>query len=161
MARPVAADMMAAQGHHPIALRGKGAMNNDRITDPRVGLAKLSVTLRTLHKTLIDVETHRFGPVGSPYEHLQLLTVHPQFAWLRRLSAIIAEVDERLDDKEEIDTAAMAAFKTVIQRLLSPGSENDADFYDKYTDALQASTEAAVAHGELRRLLSLLPVPAD
>ncbi len=127
--------------------------------DPRAGLKGISVALRKLHKALVDLETRRFGPVGSPFEHLQLLTGHPQFAWLRRLSEILVELDERLDDKEEIDAVAIASYKTVIEGLLSPGTENDAEFYQKYVDALQESAEAAIAHGELRHRLSLLVEP--
>ncbi|WP_213989465.1 hypothetical protein [Sodalis sp. dw_96] len=136
-------------------------MNTQEITDPRTGLKGMSIALRKLHKALVDLETQRFGPVGSPFEHLQLLTGHSQFAWLRRLSEIMVELDERLDDKEEIDSTAVVAYKTVIERLLSLGPENDTDFYRKYVDALQESTEVAMAHGELRHLLSFLAAPAD
>ncbi|TCL02860.1 MULTISPECIES: hypothetical protein [Sodalis] len=135
-------------------------MNTQEMSDPRAALKKLSGALRKLHKTLVDLETGRFGPVGSPFEHLQLLTGHPQFAWLRRISEIVVELDERLDDKEDIDTAAIVAYKTVVERLLSP-PESDDDFYRKYVEALQESTEAAIAHGELRQVLSLLAAPSD
>jgi len=136
-------------------------MYNQATADPRAALKEMSIALRNLHKVLVDLETLRFGPVGSPFEHLQLLTGHPQFAWIRRLSEILVELDERLDDKEDIDTTVIKDYKAVIEGLLSLGPENDTEFYRKYVDALQESTEVAMAHGELRHLLSLLAAPAD
>ncbi|WP_413736295.1 hypothetical protein ACL2XP_25885 [Sodalis sp. RH21] len=123
----------------------------------RVTLKSISTALRKLHKALIDLETRRFGPVGSPFEHLQLVSAHPQFAWIRLLSEILVEMDERLDEPEEIDGAVILAYKTVIERLLALGPENDTEFARNYVTALQESPEVAMAHGALRHLLFSLP----
>lgn len=122
----------------------------------RASLGTISSSLRKLHKTLIDLETMRFGDIGSPFEHLQLLSNHPQFAWIRRLAEILVELDERLDDRDEMDAATVLSYKTVIEGLLALGPENDTEFSKKYIAALQQSTDVAMAHGALRHLLFLL-----
>jgi hypothetical protein len=54
--------------------------NNEQEAKIRAQLNDLSRVLRHLHKVLIDAETKRFGTVGNPFEHLQLVTNHPRFA---------------------------------------------------------------------------------
>lgn len=130
-------------------------MTNQPATDPRSQLKTLSSTLRKVHKTLVDLETKRFGDPGNAFEHLQLLTSHPQFAWLRQISEVLVEIDERLDDKEQpVDGAAVESVRKTLANLL--GAENSSEFRQKYLDALQESTEVATAHGELRNRLSQL-----
>ncbi|HEY0210201.1 hypothetical protein [Acerihabitans sp.] len=123
--------------------------------DHRASLRTISTSLRKLHKALIDLETTRFGQIGGTFEHLQLVSGHPQFAWIRRLSEILVELDERLDEPEDIDAATLLSYKTAIERLLALGPENDTEFSKKYIAALQESTEVAMAHGALRHLLFL------
>ncbi|HBI11926.1 hypothetical protein [Franconibacter pulveris] len=130
-------------------------MTTDPIAEPRAQLKALSSTLRKLHKALVDFETVRFGDPGSAFEHLQLLTSHPQFAWLRQISEILVEIDERLDNKEEpVDAAALETVRKTVGALLALGPENGSEFHQKYLDALQASPQVAMAHGELRHLLA-------
>ncbi|WP_312272757.1 hypothetical protein [Pseudescherichia sp.] len=132
-------------------------MTSQPATEPRSQLKSLSSTLRKLHKTLVDLETTRFGDPGNAFEHLQLLTSHPQFAWLRQISEVLVDIDERLDDKEQpVDSAAVESVGKTLASLLS--AENSGEFRQKYLDALQESTEVAMAHGELRnRLTQIAP----
>ena len=124
-------------------------------TEPRAQLKALSSTLRKLHKALVDFETARFGDPGSAFEHLQLLTSHPQFAWLRQISEILVDIDERLDNKEEpVDAAAVEAVRKTLDSQLALGPENSSEFHQKYLDALQASPQVAMAHGDLRHQLA-------
>ncbi|MDU6410069.1 MAG: hypothetical protein E6560_03755 [Yersiniaceae bacterium] len=133
-------------------------MNTQTPSDPRAQLRALSAVLRRLHKTLVENEMAHFGPAGSAFDQLQLLTSHPQFAWLRQISEILVEIDERLDDKEQpADAAAVQAYKTLIERQLTPDPEAQTEFQQKYLSALQDSPTVAMAHGELRRQLAALP----
>jgi len=130
-------------------------MTSQPATEPRTQLKTLSSTLRKLHKTLVDVETKRFGEPGNAFEHLQLLTSHPQFAWLRQISEVLVDIDERLDDKEQpVDSVAVESVRKTLDGLLS--AENSGEFRQKYLEALQASTDVAIAHGELRKRLTQL-----
>ena len=117
----------------------------------------LATTLRRLHKALLEAEARHYGPVGNPYELLNLALHHSQFAWLRRLSELIVELDEVLDEEEAPTSARYAAFKTAIEALVGPGSARDTAFRKRYLELLQESPAAAMAHGELRRLLARLP----
>jgi len=123
----------------------------------RASLKAISIALRKLHKSLIDLETQRFGPIGNPFEHLQLVATHGQFAWIRLLSELLVELDERLDEEDNMGPDTLAAYRKVIENLLAPGQEKQTDFSSKYRAALQESTEVAIAHGALRHLLSSLP----
>src|SRR6478609_1271776 len=61
--------------------------------------------LLALHKTLLDRQRlwyeREHGRLESGGQMLQLLAYDPAFAWLRVLSALIVQIDERLDDKEQ------------------------------------------------------------
>jgi hypothetical protein len=115
----------------------------------------LSHALRKLHKALIDVETQYFGAVGSPLEHLQLITTHPHFAWLQKLSGLMAELDERLDEKEHpFDGDTAADFRTAVEALIGPGKEIDAEFRRKYKVLLHDGQDVVIAHGAVRQALA-------
>jgi hypothetical protein len=119
----------------------------------------LTRRLRDLHKVMVDVETQYFGNVGSALEHLQLLTSHPHFAWLQKLSSLMAEVDERLDQPEPLLPEQALAFRTAIEGLIGPGAETDAQFRGKYLALLHDAPEMAMAHGAVRAALAKLPAP--
>lgn len=126
----------------------------------RATLNTLARALRDLHKHLIQVETQYFGSVGSPLELLQLVTNHPHFAWLQKLSGLMAQLDERLDDAAPVDAAAALAFRTAIEALIGPAEDGDTEFRAKYTALLHDSPEIVMAHGAVRRLLAELgPAP--
>ena len=125
----------------------------------RAALNALARGLRDLHKQLIHVETQYFGAVGSPLEHLQLVTNHPHFAWLQKLSGLMAQMDERLDEPEPIDAATALAFRSAIEALIGPSEQGDMEFRAKYTALLHDSPEIVMAHGAVRRLLSAIDVP--
>lgn len=125
----------------------------------RARLTTLTRALRDLHKHLIDVETQYFGAVGSPLEHLQLIVNHPHFAWLQKLSTLMAEIDERLDQPEIIDDAQAAAFRGALEHLIGPGETGDMDFRTKYNALLHDSPDIAMAHGAVRKLLAGIVLP--
>lgn len=126
----------------------------------RATLTALARALRDLHKHLIQVEAQYFGTVGSPLELLQLVTNHPHFAWLQKLSALMAQMDERLDDPAPVDAAAALAFRSAIEALIGPADDGDLVFRAKYTALLHDSPEIVMAHGVVRRLLAgIIPTP--
>ncbi len=123
----------------------------------RAQLTSLSRTLRDLHKQLIHVETQYFGgPVGSALEHLQLVTNHPHFAWLQKLSGLMVQIDERLDEPEPIPAAEALAFRRAIEALIGPSEEADEAFRAKYNALLHDAPEIVMAHGAVRKQLSAI-----
>lgn len=130
---------------------------NQAHDNARAGLQAIPRALRTLHKALIDVETVYFGAVGSALEHLQLITNHPHFAWLQPMSALMAALDEALDEPETLTTEAMAGWRAAIEELVGPGTGAEGAFRAKYVVLLHDAPEVAIAHGALRQLLGRLP----
>ena len=110
--------------------------------------------LLRVHKSLIDYERGRFekthGPISGPGEFLQLVIHDPGFAWLRPISALVAEIDEYLDSREPVDPAAGESLLVQARELLAP-SETAGEFQRAYHAAVQASTEVASSHAEWKR----------
>ena len=124
-------------------------------TAQRAQLNTLTRALRDLHKQLIHIETQYFGgQVGSPLEHLQLVTNHPHFAWLQKLSGLMVQIDERLDEPEPIPSAEALAFRRAIETLIGPSEQADEEFRAKYNALLHDAPEIVMAHGAVRKLLS-------
>ena len=122
----------------------------------RAKLTALTRALRDLHKHLIHVETQYFGAVASPLEHLQLVTSHPHFAWLQKMSSLMASLDERLDDAEPLGPADASAFRASVENLIGPGENGDLQFRAKYNALLHDSPEIVMAHGSVRGALAAI-----
>ena len=112
-------------------------------------LTQVSKALLRLHKALLDGEravyerTH--GRIASNGEYLELALEHPDFAWLRRLSSVMAEIDDLADAEAE----RIASLRT----LLTP-VEGNAAFGGRYHEALQRDPDVVLAHGAVTNLLS-------
>lgn len=125
----------------------------------RLPLQQLAKELRKMHKQLIDLQSKSYGEVGNPFAHLQLVTMHPDFAWLRTLSEFMVTLDERLDEEEAIDDTAATAFKQAVEGLIGPGAASQPEFREKYLAALHESPETTMLHSGLRLALSKLTRP--
>ena len=128
-------------------------MNNDD-TAQRAKLTSLGRALRDLHKQLIHIESQYFGAVGGPLELLQLVTNHPNFAWLQKLSGLMAQMDERLDEEEPVTAEAAVTFRRAIEALIGPSEQGDLEFRAKYNAMLHDGPELVMAHGAVRKQLS-------
>jgi len=109
-----------------------------------------------LHKTLLDYERDAFereqGKIGNSYEFLNLVMSDPWFAWLRRLSELIVEMDELLASRESPRETTGAALLSQSKILLTPLESGD-EFQRKYFAAMQESPEVVLAHGEFAKAL--------
>lgn len=128
-------------------------MNTDD-TAQRAKLTSLGRALRDLHKQLIHIESQYFGNVGSPLELLQLVTNHPNFAWLQKMSGLMAQMDERLDDEEAVTAEVAVTFRRAIEALIGPSEQGDLEFRAKYNAMLHDGPELVMAHGAVRKQLS-------
>ena len=111
--------------------------------------------LLKLHKSLLDHERRIYEGINGPRtpgQFLTLLLEDPDFAWLRKFSALIVEIDEMFAQK---DGYSVEAVETHIAALLSivAMEDEDEDFKAKYQSGLQQDLDAAAQHGELRTLL--------
>jgi hypothetical protein len=113
--------------------------------------------LLALHKTLLDRQRLWYerdhGRLESGGQMLQLLAFDPAFAWLRVLSALIVQIDERLEDTESPLTSEGAQKLLDEARGLFVGKEGGAEFQTSYSRALQESPDAVIAQSKVARIL--------
>jgi len=113
--------------------------------------------LLALHKALVDRQRlwheREHGRLESGGQMLQLLAYDPAFAWLRVLSALIVQIDERLDDKEPPLTSAGVKALTDEARGVIVGNAGGDDYQQAYSRALQESPDAVIAQSRVVRLL--------
>ena len=130
-------------------------MRDREDTTPGVArLAELRPALLDLHKTLLDwqrADYEREHGRQSGSELLQLLLSHPQFEWLRAISALVVRIDEELEADastgEELDALVDTVRATIAVRdVLSP-------FGQRYEAALQDSPDAIFAHKRVTGIL--------
>jgi hypothetical protein len=121
----------------------------------RVPIEELAARLRTLHAALMAIEREAYerqhGPLTST-QLLHLLMSDPTFAWLRSLSALMADIDALLD-RAEIDEEDAAAVRLELDRLLT----QTPPFTTEYLARLQQSPHLAVDHGRVREVMGRLP----
>ena len=119
-------------------------------------LQQLRNTLLNLHKTLVDSERvgyeQTIGAIPSPNHFLQLLIRDPWFAWLHPLSQLLVAMDEALDEKEPLTSAAVDTLVNQT-RLLLVTSEDGEGFSRHYFDALQRDPDMVLAHAEVTKRL--------
>ena len=115
---------------------------------------QLHARLLELHRMLLALVRAEYekehGAVPNAGAMLQLVINHEAFAWLRPLSTLLVE----LDDKDLVPDGAAA--RAAVEKLLSSGNA----FSARYAAVLEAaSPEIAAEHGEVMRILKGLPEP--
>jgi hypothetical protein len=109
-----------------------------------------------LHKALLDAQRIRYerdhGRIQTSSEFLGLVLEHPSFSWLRSLSALIAQLDEWLEEREERGEEELRALVEALRGLLATDSTNAA-FSKPYRELVDAVPEVLVEHVKLWRLL--------
>lgn len=129
---------------------------NEISKNTRQQLVNVRTVLLRLHKTLLDFEREAYerdhGKIANSYGFLDLVMHDPWFAWLRKLSELIVEMDEFLAAKETPSENTGVALIRQATILLTP-SESGSEFQRKYFVATQQSPEVAVAHSEFAKAL--------
>lgn len=120
-------------------------------------LQALRAALLELHRAILDAQQQRYerehGRVESRGDLLQLVVAHPEFAWIRALSALIAQLDEWSESDAPERGEEMAATVRALQTLIQPDGTN-AEFTTRYWPLLELAPEALVAHVKLWRLIA-------
>ncbi len=119
-------------------------------------LKETRLQLLKLHKLLVDIERENYekdnGQITSG-QFLNLLLNEENFAWLRKFSTLIVEIDEMLDLSDGY-TENMIEKQFSQMRNLLDLKNADEDFKTKYQMVLQNNSEVAGKHGELKNLLA-------
>ena len=123
-------------------------------TSERARLREVRQKILHLHQALLEIERKSYerihGRVNSG-ELLQLVINHPQFAWLRIISALVVQIDETLDADEPAGAADMTNLIASARQLFT--ESGDQEFQQKYHAALQQEPKVVIAHSALMTLL--------
>ena len=112
--------------------------------------------LLKLHKSMLDLEREMYEGINgklSPTDFVNLLINDEDFAWLRKFSMLIVEIDEMFASKEGIPEGMIDANLTKVRELAAM-AETDDYFKAKYQFAIQRSPDAAGLHSQLKALLA-------
>ena len=124
--------------------------------DTRKMIDTLARSLRRLHQSLVQVTRREYekewGSVDTG-QLLQLLTRHPDFAWLHALSEMMVDIDEILD-LERITANDARAARDAVEKLLTLKEGKDSDFSSRYFDALHHDPAVVIAHVDVLRALA-------
>lgn len=121
-----------------------------KLTDVRHALLRL-------HKALLDdqrIAYERANGVVTPAEFLQVIINDKSFDWLHRLSELVVQIDERMEDTENILTADSAKVLLDQAKTLLTPSETGEGFARAYFEAIQRNPEIAMMQGQLRKLIT-------
>lgn len=124
----------------------------------RQRLTALRETLLALHKALLDSERTAYeivhGQIASPAAFLQLLINDNWFSWLRPVTTLIVQIDEKLAAKKPPATVRdLELLIDDMRALLSPSRDIDG-FWKRYFAAVQRDPGVAVLHEQIEKELA-------
>lgn len=124
--------------------------------DTRAQLKQLSKSLLRLHKTLLDAAKIEYetvnGKIPNANVYLQLVLDDAHFAWLRKLSSMIALIDEAASVRRPASESEAQALLNEAKILLA-FEDGDESFNDKFQTALQNNADAVLVHNEALEML--------
>jgi hypothetical protein len=129
--------------------------------DKRLAMVdELRHVLLELHKAMIDAQRVSYerdhGRIGSAGEFLGLVLEHPEFGWIRELSALIASLDEWAELSDKVGDAELTTITDKLRSLVQAGGSSD--FNHQYWVMAEATPNVLVAHVKLWRLLAANPI---
>lgn len=131
---------------------------HDALTDEtRQKLKDLSKAFLRLHKTLLEAAKIEYealnGKIPNPNVYLSLVLNDAHFAWLRKISSLVALIDEAVSIRRpSTETESQALINRA--RLLLVFEDPDEDFNDKFQVALQNNADAVVGHNDTLKIIS-------
>ena len=109
-----------------------------------------------LHRTLRDALRIRYerehGRIESAGQFLGIILNHPDFDWLRELSALIAQLDEWLEGGEEASDEEFEGILSTLRGMIQAGASNE-KFNKPYWKLVEEVPEVLVEHVKLWRLM--------
>ena len=112
--------------------------------------------LLKLHKSMLDLERSMYEGIHgqvTPAQFVNLLMEDEDFAWLRKFSTLIVEIDEMFASKKGIE-AGMIEANLLKVRELAEMKEPDEYFRAKYQFAIQRDPDSAGLHSQLKTLFN-------
>ncbi len=112
--------------------------------------------LLKLHKSMLDLERNMYEGIHgqvTPAQFVNLLMEDEDFAWLRKFSTLIVEIDEMFASKKGIEPGMIEANLLKV-RELAEMKEPDEYFRAKYQFAIQRNPDSAGLHSQLKTLFN-------
>jgi hypothetical protein len=130
----------------------------DKLNDEtRANLKDLSKAMLRLHRTLLDAAKIDYeaanGKIASIGQYFQLVVDDPYFAWLRKLSSLIALIDEAVSVRRPATESEALALKNEAKIILN-FEDADEDFNDRFQIALQNNSDAILGHNDALRFVN-------
>src|SRR5687767_4186266 len=123
--------------------------------DRRDELRPLSIALRELHRALVEISRTGYelanGPVSGSSELLQLVLHDEAFGWLKPLSSLIVEIDERSAEDPAPSPREIEEVLTRVETLIF--SRDPGAFGVRYIALLGSEPGIAMNHFSLRSAL--------
>lgn len=131
---------------------------HDKLTDEtRTNLKQLSKAMLRLHKTLLDAAKVDYeaknGAIQSVNQYFQLVIDDPHFAWLRKLSSLIALIDEAVSVRRRATESEAKGLKNEANLILN-FQDGDESFNEKFQTALQNNQDAVLGYNDALKYLS-------
>jgi hypothetical protein len=125
---------------------------NDKLTDEtRTQLKYLSLGMLRLHTSLLAGAKAEYeaknGKIESSNHYLSLVIDDPHFAWLRRLSSLIALIDQAVSIRRPATETEAKSLQNEAKVLLN-FEDTDEDFNNKFQTALQNNADAVLNHND-------------
>jgi len=116
--------------------------------------------LLRVHKSLLDFQRLVMESLDqkkySPYEALQMAINHPDFAWLRKISGVMALMDEATSDKKNPpDEDKLKDFVRLLNDLFTEATQ-DPDFKRRFDIAVSRDANLAKQVAELKAEIAAL-----
>lgn len=138
-------------------------MNNESentheiLTDEtRTNLKDLSKAMLRLHKTLLDAAKTdyeaRNGAIENVSLYFQLVIDDPHFAWLRKISSLIALIDEAVSVRRPATETEAKGLENEAKLLLN-FQDADEGFNTKFQNALQENKDAVLGYNDTLKYL--------
>lgn len=129
----------------------------DKLTDEtRANLQNLSKAMLILHKTLLDIAKAEYeaqnGTIASVNQYFQLVIEDPHFAWLRKISSLIALIDEAVSVRRPATEDEAKALENQAELLLT-FKDNDFTFNLNFQNALDNNLNAIEVYNDALRYL--------
>jgi hypothetical protein len=130
----------------------------DKLNDEtRANLKSLSKAMLRLHKTLLDAAKIEYesknGKIPNVNLYFQLVIDDPHFAWLRKISSLIALIDEAVSIRRPATEAEARGLHNEAQLLLN-FQDADEGFNEKFQNALQNNTDAVLNYNDALQFVS-------
>jgi hypothetical protein len=131
----------------------QGKLNDET----RANLKGLSKAMLRLHKTLLDAAKIDYeaknGVISSVNQYFQLVVDDPHFAWLRKISSLIALIDEAVSVRRPATETEAKGLENEAKILLN-FQDGDAEFNDKFQIALQNNQDAVLGYNDALKFLN-------